>query len=355
VAILRAPSSLLISKLVIAALFILFFTLIFTILLVMKSLRPLRLLRDCTSEMVTLDPSSASSLNAMEAMLAERLNVKRRDELGDLARSFATMGRGLVQNIRESMRVMTAQKRLEGELSAAKDIQMSILPTLDASFDQPGFMVRAFLEPAQEVGGDLYDCFTVKDQLKAIVIGDVSGKGVPAALFMTMTVTLVRYALRSNLDPAQAMTQVNALLEEHNSGSMFVTLFLGLFNPQTGELLYTNGGHCLPFILGPKGELRQLERLSGPLVGVMPDISYLLFKDCLQPGERCFLYTDGLTEAMNSKKELYGEERIAACLRKHAEDGPKEIQEAVFADICTFRGEEPPSDDITMLTLARPS
>ena len=251
------------------------------------------------------------------------------------------------------MEVMTAQKRMEGELSAARDIQMGILPDLDALPPEVGFSISAFLEPAREVGGDLYDCFTLEDGRKVLALGDVSGKGVPASLFMTMTVTLVRSALHSGLPPAQAMTQINALLADHNPGNMFVTLFLGIYTPSTGELIYANGGHCLPLIVNPKGELRQLKHLSGPLVGVMPGIEYIQFSDMLDFQESCFLYTDGLTEAMNSAKELYGDSRLNACLEVHTNQTPHALHEAVFADICAFRGDEPPSDDITMMTIRR--
>lgn len=351
--VLREPSNRLVSQLLVAGLAILLAATLFTIVMVMRTMHPLARLRDCTSELATMDPSSSASLDAMESMLQQRLNLQRHDELGDLARSFARMGRQLTQNIRSSMAAITEQKRIEGELSAAKDIQMGILPVLDGITVESGFAVAAFLEPAREVGGDLYDCFTLADGKKVLVMGDVSGKGVPAALFMTMTVTLVRSTLRSGLDPAQALTQINALLEEHNPGSMFVTLFLAIYSPESGELLYANGGHCPPYIIDTAGHVRQLEKLSGPLVGAMPDLEYLAFKDTLAPGECCFLYTDGLTEAMNAQKELYGEDRLAECLAAHAQASPSALHKAVFADICAFRGEEPPSDDITMLAMRR--
>ncbi|WP_297671814.1 SpoIIE family protein phosphatase [uncultured Desulfovibrio sp.] len=351
--VLRAPSSALVSRLLPAGLAILVVAALFTVFMVMRTIHPLAQLRDCTSELAALDPSSPSNLDDMESLLSHRLDLRRHDELGDLARSFAGMGRELTKNIRASMTAIAEQKRMEGELSAAKDIQTGILPDLNATPPEPGFAVAAFLEPAREVGGDLYDCFTLDDGRKALVMGDVSGKGVPAALFMTMSVTLVRYALRSGLDPAQALTQVNALLEEHNPGNMFVTLFLALYSPDTGGLLYANGGHCLPYVVDAQGRIRQLEKLSGPLVGAMPGVEYLPFVDALAPGEICFLYTDGLTEAMNADKELYGDERLAACLAAHATATPDALQKAVFADICAFRGEEPPSDDITMLTMCR--
>ncbi|MCR5814961.1 MAG: SpoIIE family protein phosphatase [Desulfovibrio sp.] len=349
--VLRSPSSALVSKLLLAGIFILLAAAVCTSLLVIHAMRPLHELRNCTSELAAMDPSSTSSLTSMEEMLSQKLNIQRHDELGDLARSFASMSHELIKNIRASIEAMTEQKRLEGELTAARDIQMGILPDLSATEPEAHFSIAAFLEPAREVGGDLYDCFSLSDGRKALALGDVSGKGVPAALFMTMSVTLIRSALHSGLDPAQALTQINHLLEEHNPGNMFVTLFLAIYNPATGELVYGNGGHCLPFILSADGKIRQFEHLSGPLVGVMPGVEYLQFTDLLAPNESCFLYTDGLTEAMNSDKELYGEERLRACLVANAKKSPDALHKAIFADICAFRGNEPPSDDITMMTI----
>ncbi|MBQ7617671.1 MAG: SpoIIE family protein phosphatase [Desulfovibrio sp.] len=351
--VLRATSSNLIRQLLLAGFVTLIAATVFTILIVIQAMRPLRRLRDCTNELATLDPSSSASLNDLENMLSERLNLKRRDELGDLARSFARMGHELTKNIRSSMEAMTVQKRIEGELNAAREIQMGILPVLDGQKSEANCVVAAFLEPAREVGGDLYDCFTLEDGRKAMVIGDVSGKGVPAALFMTMTLTLVRYALRSGLDPAQALANVNTLLEEHNPGNMFVTIFLAIYDPASGGVEYANAGHCQPYILNPQGQVRKLENLSGPLVGAMPELSYLLFKDELKPGEMCFLFTDGLSEAMDEKKELFGDSRLETSLQAKANVSPSALQKAIFDDICAFRGQEPPSDDITMLTFQR--
>ena len=254
------------------------------------------------------------------------------------------------------METTASKERMEGELSAARDIQMGILPPPDGAPEICGFSASAFLDPAKEVGGDLYDFFTTRDGRRALVLGDVSGKGVPAALFMSMTVTLVRYALDSGLDPAAAMTRVNAMLEEHNPGNMFVTLFLALYDPQSGELAYANGGHCPPCIVDARSDRspRLLEHLSGPLVGVMPDLEYTLFLDRLEDGETCLLFTDGVTEAMNERKELYGEERLMEVMARHRNVKPKELLALVFGDIIRYRGEEPQSDDITMLAFCRP-
>ena len=352
-AVLRAPSIELVRHLILISTALLILALILAAITLYYILAPLHRLRDCIGELAALNPASEDSLNNMEQMLQKRLNLVRNDELGDLARSFAAMGQKLASNIRISMDSLASKRRIEGELAAAREIQIGILPALDQDNIDANFAVGAFLEPAREVGGDLYDYFTLANEQKVLIMGDVSGKGAPAALFMTMCVTLIRYAMHSITDPAEVMTQINALLEENNQGNMFVTLFIALYDPHTGKISYANGGHCLPYIVSANGEIRTLENLSGPLVGALPDIEFVSYTDQLQSGESCFLYTDGLTEALNHDLELYGDERLAKCLKLNAGKLPKALHEAVFQDICNFRQTEPASDDITMLTFSR--
>ena len=146
------------------------------------------------------------------------------------------------------------------------------------------------------------------------------------------------------------------MLEAHNPGNMFVTLFLALYDPQSGELAYANGGHCLPLVVNDQdAPPRVLDKLSGPLVGVMPDVKYQAFSDRLAEGETCLLFTDGVTEAMNERKELYGEQRLMAFLTRHRNAPPKELLALIFNDLTRYRGNEPQSDDITMLAFCRPS
>ena len=353
----RAPSDTLLSRLFMISLAITLLTSLLALFMLMRALRPLGLLTRKTDELAQVDFSAPDALEKLEPLMARGLPLERLDEPGQLARAFARMGKALSENIRNLMETTASKERMEGELSAARDIQMGILPPPDGAPEICGFSASAFLDPAKEVGSDLYDFFTTRDGRRALVLGDVSGKGVPAALFMSMTVTLVRYALDSGLDPAAAMTRVNAMLEEHNPGNMFVTLFLALYDPKTGDLAYANGGHCPPCIVGanPSRPLRLLEHLSGPLVGVMPDLEYKLFLDRLEDGETCLLFTDGVTEAMNERKELYGEERLMAFIAKHRNAKPKELLALVFGDIILYRGEEPQSDDITMLAFCRPN
>lgn len=351
----RAPSDALLSRLIGISLTLMVLTALIALVMLIRALRPLGLLTRNTDDLACMDFSAPGALSRLEPLIARGLPLERGDELGRLARAFARMGRTLAENIRNLMEVTAGKERMEGELSAARDIQMGILPPPDSAPEIYGFSASAFLDPAKEVGGDLYDFFTTRGGKCALVLGDVSGKGVPAALFMSMTVTLVRYALDAGLDPAAAMTSVNAMLETRNPGNMFVTLFLALYDPNTGELTYANGGHCPPLIVDARSDQppRALAQLSGPLVGVMPDLEYQLFVDHLTEGETCLIFTDGVTEAMNSDKELYGEERLSCLMKRHRTARPKELISLVFDDLVLHRGDEPQSDDITMLAFCR--
>ena len=351
----REPSDSLLASLLAVSLPIMLLVALAALLMLIRTLRPLKLLTRKTRQLAEVDFAAPDALDRLEPLLSQGLPLERRDELGQLARAYAHLGGALATNIRNLMEATASKERMEGELSAAREIQMGILPPPDGAPEVCGFRASAFLDPAKEVGGDMYDFFVTSDGRRALVLGDVSGKGVPAALFMSMTVTLVRYALVSGLDPAAAMSQVNAMLEAHNPGNMFVTLFLALYDPQSGELSYANGGHCPPYIIDAASDAppRMLDKLSGPLVGVIPDMEYTLFTDTLKEQETCLLFTDGVTEAMNGDKELYGEARLQDFLAAHRGASPRELLTLIFSELVRFRGEEPQSDDITMLAFCR--
>ncbi|MDR2388133.1 MAG: SpoIIE family protein phosphatase [Deltaproteobacteria bacterium] len=272
------------------------------------------------------------------------------EEIGLLAHSFDLMGQTIVKNVKDLLSANKARERLDGELAAARSIQMGILPTASEKSPIEDLDLAFVLEPAKEVGGDLFDCFTAADGRAALIIGDVSGKGVPAALFMSMTVTLIRDALmEGRLTAGQAMTRVNKHLTTHNPSSMFVTLFLGLLDLATGQLEYANGGHCQPLIVGPSG-LRPLTALSGPIVGVMDDLDYQTFQDALGPQETTLLYTDGVTEAQDLEGQFFGQDLLNQVALEAALAGPKALNHRVISQIKSFRGQAPPYDDVCLLS-----
>lgn len=329
-------------------------SLLVMLVLTMRIIAPLRLLTRRAGEIALEDFSSERGVGFSDDIV-EGLPVDRKDEVGQLAGAFAHMVKALDENIRRLVDTLAVRQRMQGELNAARDIQMGILPPPDGAPKSLGYSAAAFLEPAKEVGGDLYDFFTAPDGRQAVVIGDVSDKGVSAALFMSMTVTLVRYALAEGLSCSEAMLRINERLAENNPTCMFVTLFIGLFDPATGRLDYASGAHCPPFVVNPDADVpvRMLTETSGPLVGAMQGIDYEACRAIIAPGEYCLLYTDGVSEAMNEKLELFGENRIAATLEQLRGASPDEVLHGVMTAVKRHRGEAPQSDDITMLCFRR--
>ena len=329
-------------------------SLLIMLVLTMRIIAPLRLLTRRAGEIAREDFSSERGVG-FSANIVEGLPVERTDEVGQLAGAFAHMVKALDENIRRLVDTLAVRQRMQGELNAARDIQMGILPPPNGAPRSLGYSAAAFLEPAKEVGGDLYDFFTVPDGRQAVVIGDVSDKGVSAALFMSMTVTLVRYALAEGLSCSEAMLRINERLAENNPSCMFVTLFIGLFDPATGRLDYASGAHCPPFVVNPDPSVpvRMLTDTSGPLVGAMQGLDYEACHAVLAPGEYCLLYTDGVSEAMNEKLELFGEERIAVALEHLRDASPDKVLHGVLEAVKAHRGTAGQSDDITMLCFRR--
>lgn len=348
------PAEVLARHLSLVAVLVLAGSLLIMLIVAMRIIAPLRLLTERAREIAREDFSSDRGVGFADDIVDD-LPVDRTDEVGQLAGAFAHMVKALDENIRRLVDTLAVRQRMQGELNAARDIQMGILPPPDGAPKSLGYAAAAFLEPAKEVGGDLYDFFTAPDGRQAVVIGDVSDKGVSAALFMSMTVTLVRYALAEGLSCSEAMLRINERLAENNPTCMFVTLFIGLFDPATGRLDYASGAHCPPFIVSPDADVpvRMLTETSGPLVGAMQGMDYEACHACIAPGEYCLLYTDGVSEAMNEKQELFGEERIAATLEKLRGASPDEVLHGVMSAVKAYRGAAPQSDDITMLCFRR--
>lgn len=278
--------------------------------------------------------------------------VKSRDEVGKMASAFAAMQKSLKEYIERLTETTAAKERIESELSIAREIQMSILPKNFPAFPgHPEFDLYAFIEPAREVGGDFYDFFLIDPAHLCFIIADVSGKGVPAALFMAVTKTLIKATATEGITPAEILTQVNNGLLEGNDAAMFVTVFCAVLNTGTGEVLYANAGHNPPLYIKKGGQVSYLKQSGGLVLGVMEGITYPV--DCLQmePGESLFLYTDGVTEAMNEKGELFSEQRLQQELDQVSQKPLQEITAALMQEITAFAGEAPQSDDITMLVL----
>jgi len=278
--------------------------------------------------------------------------VASRDEVGVLSRSFENMRLALKEYVANLAAATAAKERIESELKIAQAIQRSFLPKRFPPF--PGrteFDLYAGLEPAKEVGGDLYDFFLLDEHRLFFSIGDVSGKGVPAALFMAVTKTLMKGVAEQHLSPAEVLAKVNRELFVDNEQMMFVTLFCGVLDVRTGELQYTNAGHLPPLLVRPSGQADWLDLPKGQVLGIAEAPAYATRTLTLEPLDTLLLYTDGVNEAMNAAKQLFGEERLQAFAQAQAGAGPKELVEALFASVRRFAGGEEQSDDITVLAL----
>jgi len=251
--------------------------------------------------------------------------------------------------------------RLQEELDSARRLQMAMAPQ---SFPPPSsdfpIDLCASMEPAREVGGDLYDFFRTEDGMLCFLVGDVSGKGMAAALFMARTKSLIRIATDlmrsrqgSSAVPAEIIARVNRELCENNGDMMFVTLFFAMLRPATGELEFCNAGHNVPYRLNGQG-LAAIEGAKGIILGVRPDAVYATGRTALAPGEGIYVFTDGVTEAANGEGELFAEARLEAVLRAGAGcSSAAEIVKSVGEAVRCFVGTALPSDDITMLAVRR--
>ena len=240
---------------------------------------------------------------------------------------------------------------LQNELNVASKMQQSILPTVFPADSR--YQVFGSMTPAREVGGDFFDIMNLEDGRIGIAVADVSGKGVPAALFMMSCRTLLKGAAIGTVRPGAVLKEVNQILQEDNEAMMFVTLFYAIFDPESGEMVYANGGHNPPMIVKADGSSSEIPVTSGIALGVMPDMDFA--EDALQvaPGESVVFYTDGVTEAENANAELFDTERLRMVFSGVPPKNAKEANKAVFEAVSAFAGDTPQSDDITCITLYR--
>ena len=250
-------------------------------------------------------------------------------------------------------------ERLEQELDAARALQIGMLPrTFPVWSPEQPVKVHALMEPAREVGGDLYDCFYAAEGAFCFLVGDVSGKGAPAAMFMARTSSLMRMAseLRQRtefdeLSPARIADAVSRELCQNNEERMFVTMFLGILDTRTGMLSYINAGHPTPHLLRASGVVEQVDGVPEVPLAVRLGKVYQDRTVILQPGDAIFVYSDGVIEAMNAAQEFYGNDRLESDLRVASNVTPEEIVRAVKLHVDAFTGEAAKADDVTMLAL----
>jgi len=274
------------------------------------------------------------------------------DEVGKLTDSFVFMEQSLKKYINELTETTAAKERIESELSVAREIQMSILPKIFPPFpDRNEFEIFASIEPAREVGGDFYDFFFIDHEHLFFCIGDVSGKGVPAALFMAVTKTLLKAKSNKDMSPDEILSKVNKELCIDNDAVMFVTIFCGILNTSTGEVSYCNGGHNPPYLLPNAKGIKPLNDNSGMALGVLDEATYTESNVTLNDGDGIFLFTDGITEAMDKHGNMYSDDRLKNLLENQIDFNPVDIVHKTLNEVNNFSLGVSQADDITLMVI----
>ena len=281
-----------------------------------------------------------------------RAEIRTNDEIGDLAQSFNDMAASLKDYVKNLAAVTAEKERIGAELNIATQIQADMLPRIFPPFpDRKEFDIYATMNPAKEVGGDFYDFFLVDDNHLALVMADVSGKGVPAALFMVIAKTLIKNRAQMGGTPSEILADVNEQLCEGNEAELFVTVWLWILEISTGHVTASNAGHEYPAIYRPGEGYTLFKTKQSPAVATMEGIRFKPSEFTLNPGDNLYVYTDGVAEATNSQNELYGTDRMIATLND-TEGLPVEgILSVMKKSVDDFTGDAPQFDDITMLVL----
>ena len=334
-----------------AVLIIAVITLLFTVayLLLIQNffVRPVKQMTAATELFIATREDERENQSPISA-----LRVNTGDELQTLCESLKQMESDLNSHIENLKKVTAEKERINTELDVARHIQASMLPCIFPPFpDRKEFEIFATMNPAKEVGGDFYAFFMVDDTHLAVVMADVSGKGVPAALFMVIGKTLIKDHTQPGLSLGEVFSTVNNLLCDSNSEGLFITAFEGVLDLQTGEFRYVNAGHEVPYIC-KKGESYEPYKIrDGFVLAGMEDMRFREGSVQLTPGDKIFLYTDGVPEATNGNNALYGSQRLYHILNENTEAAPEMVLRAVKTDVDRFVGDAPQFDDLTMLCL----
>ncbi len=316
---------------------------------------------ECIGEMSIIDGKPVSAYVVAETVC--RMLVIPQHEFWSSLSSIPGLARNLMATLAERMRAgnqavlrrLRAQMELEHiqkELAIAGDIQASLLPSEHPLF--PGrddFDLFFLMHPAKNVGGDFYDAFLVAPNKLFVAVGDVSGKGIAAALFMVQSITHLKTQALSGFPPDEILTRVNNSLCANNTAAMFVTLFCGILDTETGEFVYSNGGHNPPLTDALTGNFEFMPIPQGIVVGFMEDVQYSSASLRLKPGDAVFVYSDGVTEAEDRHKNLFSDEKLAELLADSGKLSPRETIERVRNEIHRFSDGADQSDDITMLSI----
>ena len=274
------------------------------------------------------------------------------DEIEILAESFASLSKKTADYIEQITTITAEKERIGTELALATRIQADMLPNTYPAFpDRPEFDIYASMDPAKEVGGDFYDFFLVDSDHLCMVMADVSGKGVPAALFMMASRIILASYAKQGMSPAEIMRSTNETICQNNREEMFVTGWLGILEISTGKIRAANAGHEYPVLMQPGGKCELYKDKHGFVLGGMDGVKYKEYEFTLQPGARLFLYTDGVPEATNAENELFGTDRMLDALNEDMQADPQKVLQQVRRAVDAFVGEAEQFDDLTMLCL----
>lgn len=278
--------------------------------------------------------------------------IRSIDEIGSLAASIDQMEVQIREYVDDITKITAEKERIGAELDLARRIQRNALPSTFPAFpERKEFDVYASMTPAKEVGGDFYDFFFIDSDHLGIVIADVSGKGIPAALFMMVSKIMIKNQVLAGANPAEALEAVNEQACRSNSEEMFVTVWLGILNLKTGHLIASNAGHEFPVLKDSDGDFEVMKDKHGFVVGGMDGMKYINYNLQVKPGWKLFVYTDGLPEAQDTDKQFFGMDRIVETLNVCKDSSPKEIIDSMDKAVNAFENGEPAFDDLTMLCL----
>ena len=274
------------------------------------------------------------------------------DEVEELAQSFAAISHKTVGYLDTVRRVTAEKERIGAELSLATQIQAAMLPHIVPAFpDREDFDVIGSMDPAKEVGGDFYDYFLVDDDHLCMVIADVSGKGVPAALFMMASKIILQSVAMLGGSPGEILTKTNEAICSSNEAQMFVTVWVGILELSTGKLTCSNAGHEYPMFKKPGGKFEMYKDRHGFVIGGMDGMKYREYELTLEPGAKLFVYTDGVPEATDDRQEMFGTDRMTEALNSDPEAAPMDVLKNVRRAVDAFVREAEQFDDLTMLCL----
>ena len=302
---------------------------------------------------VSLKKAVTGLVDSLEKGNSFQADIHTNDEIEALAHSFEEMDVRLKHYLLENAAITAERERLKTELDLARRIQADMLPSEFPAFpDKKQFDIYASMKPAKEVGGDFYDFFLIDEDHLALVIADVSGKGIPAALFMMMSKIMLQNYTLTGMKPGEVLEKVNNQICRSNKEEMFVTVWLGVLDLSSGMITAANAGHEYPMLKQPDGEFELVRDPHGLVIGGMEDLHYKEYEMKMEPGSTLFVYTDGIAEATDLQNNMFGTERTLSALNAHAGAAPEALLNEVACAVDKFVGEAPQFDDMTMLSVS---